>query len=225
MRHIDTYNKFLNENLLTKKNFKYNYNEWESGESNILLVCGYSGSGKSTFARKEAKIKGAIYIELDNLYMTNDNGDYLNTYVNTTLWKKFSKVTKHKKLLESNGMLKDSTLKHQPSFLNVIDAYLLFRINYAVKDKKNKYVLEGIQLCYVSNGYDLFSKHPILIIATGVIKSSIRASLRNYRFSKKHELSNINIFKHLYQNFKHNLSGIDSHLTKFKKYLKNANRK
>ena len=43
MKYIYPYSKYINENLLTKDNIYYNYDKWESGESNILLVCGYSG--------------------------------------------------------------------------------------------------------------------------------------------------------------------------------------
>ena len=122
-------------------------------------------------------------------------------------------------------MLEENLKMNQPAFLKLIDDYLLFRLNYAAKDTTNKYILEGVQFCFVENSYKEFAKYPILIMGTGAIKASIRAALRNYKMDKemnnkpgfKHE----NIFIHMQSNFKNNFKNIDKYLNSLKKYLKN----
>ena len=49
-------NNIVNENYIISKNDLYiNFDKFESGKSNILLVTGFSGSGKSILASQLAK--------------------------------------------------------------------------------------------------------------------------------------------------------------------------
>jgi ABC-type oligopeptide transport system ATPase subunit len=232
MKYLESYNEFVNENLLTKEDIKHNYEDWENGKSNVLFVCGYSGSGKSTFAKEEAKKKGAIYVEMDRFYNTvgADKGKktVYSDDINSNLWQKYYKISKFKKFFQPNGFIKDEVWNNKDLISKIYEEFFLFRVNYAKKDKTNKYVLEGIQFVFYKQYWKLFGKFPILIMGTGAIKSSIKAAKRDYEYFQKwkddSDFGGRSFFFFLYDSFKSNFKNINKKLNQFKKHLNNVNR-
>jgi adenylate kinase family enzyme len=65
--------KFLKEALIfNEENIVYNFDKFESGEINKLLITGYTGSGKSTLAEKLGKKYKVKVVSLDAL-IENDS--------------------------------------------------------------------------------------------------------------------------------------------------------
>ena len=51
--------------ILSNKNLEYKLDDWKSGKNKVLLVTGYSGSGKTTIGQNLAKKYNVEYNELD----------------------------------------------------------------------------------------------------------------------------------------------------------------
>ena len=77
---LESYLQYIQEGyLLSNKTINIGLSDFESGESNILLVAGIPASGKSTVGKKLAKKYKAIYFETDAC-LNNEkalNGKYI----------------------------------------------------------------------------------------------------------------------------------------------------
>jgi len=209
---------FINENHC-KGIAYYKYEDWTSKKANTLFVCGYSGSGKSTIGKKIAKENAAYYVELDNFYESDSYGSFTNE-INSSLWEKFYKSFYYEKFREKNVIVKEKTWEDPDFVRKIFKEFFLFRIDYAIKDKQNKYVLEGVQFVFYEDLFSTFSKYPMMVIGTSLIKSSIRRALRNYKEYKYDKDSKVKfIFLCFYEAFKDNIVRIDRRLKKLKKYL------
>lgn len=188
---IDKNNKdigAITESLLISKGvFDVNFEDFESGKSNVVLITGLSGSGKSTLGQKIADKYKAELVELDlfeQCYMfENDEqlkeaGEVFYVYLShhKDIWDKLKK----KELLGKE-------------LSNEIEKFLKYAITWCKSDKKNKYVLEGVQI-YSFLNKEKINGVPILFVGTSALKSLIRRLSRAREHSKedfKNEISKL----------------------------------
>lgn len=163
----------LEENFIfSEDNLYVNFDKFKSGKSNILLITGLSGSGKTTLAKELAEKYNATRISIDefeqvvkiydNINALKANGnpviaDYLDNNQDTWL--------NSKKIFERNK--------------NFID----FVIDYAKKNKKNKYIMEGVQIYEVlDTNKKEYKDIPIIFVGSSAVKSLAQRMKRNYGY-------------------------------------------
>lgn len=165
--------------IFSKDNLYINYDDFKSGKTNICLITGLSGSGKSTEAQKVAKENNAEWIELDlfeHCYMfTTDEQlkeagqvfyDYLSTHKD--IWDKLK-----------NKELQGAELGKE------IAKFLSYCTNWCEKHKDSKWVLEGIQIYDSMDPKDIkIKKYPLVIIRASVLKSIIQRYKRTKNLSE-----------------------------------------
>lgn len=163
---------YIEENYVFSKNDLYiNFEKFESGKSNICLVTGLSGSGKSSISSSLASKYNAEWIELDifeQCYAFTDDQlkqagqvfyDYLSSHKD--LWDKLkARSIKGKDLGEE------------------INKFVHYCISWCKKDKKNKYIIEGVQI-YSFMKYKEIKSYPLIIKNTSMVKSIIQRWKRN----------------------------------------------
>ena len=164
---------YINEGFIfSKDNLYINFEKFEKGECNFCLITGLSGSGKSTLGESISRKYKAEYIELDNFehsYMfENDEqlkeaGDVFYQY-----------LTKHKDIY-----VKLKTKEIQGKELGVeINKFLKFVLSYIKKNKKKRFVVEGVQI-YAFGDPNTLKSYPMVLIRASVSKSIKQRWLRN----------------------------------------------
>jgi len=154
----------------------YNRELWESGKCNICFITGISGSGKTSmgwdFYDKDSSIE---LIELDDLFCVKDRftlenlkeyGSLIYSYF-TSVGKRFYVGTEIFEKLQGDeyeGVL-------YPEFLK-------YAKEYAKSHKNKRFVIEGVSL-FVFTKPEEYDGYPVFIKGTSVIKSTIRASIRD----------------------------------------------
>ena len=181
----------IDENFIfSKKDNVYNFDKWDSGESNILIITGLSGSGKSTLAFALADEYDATVVQLDHLQCYERFRAGGRKTKGTELVNKF--INKHKELKDYDF----SSITYS-SFKPVFDEFFPWLLKELGKDKKNRYIIEGIHIILFTKYSDI-KKYPLICINTPMYKSIIRHWIRDqFSISElvKHGLDDIRLFK------------------------------
>lgn len=171
----------------------FNFNKLDSGKTNILLVTGLSGSGKSTYASLLSKIyekrfkKKYIHFELDCLDF------YLSGKIPIENIKKsepglYDFINKKKLAPEKRKYNNTETVK-------LYKEYIKYLISWCKKHKENCYIIEGLQ---IYETFEMGDTHiisqPLIILGTSALKSAIQGAIRN---SDKKPISFFKNFKDL----------------------------
>lgn len=180
--------------IFDKRDNVFNIDKWENGDSNILLITGLSGSGKTTSGVNLANTFNAKLIQLDIFQnyeysvVNNINEKYAIYPYITEYLKKNPKI--------ANKTHEFSSIKLE-SFKQYFVPFFKWLIDKLEKDKKNRYVVEGIHiLLFVP--YSSIKEYPLYCINTSVTKSLIRHWIRdNWGVNDiiKHGYKNIELFK------------------------------
>lgn len=181
----------IDENFIfSKKDNVYNFDKWDSGESNILIITGLSGSGKSTLAFALADEYNATVVQLDHLQCYERFKAGGKKTKGTELVNKF--INKHKELKDYDF----SSITYS-SFKPVFDEFFPWLLKELGKDKKNRYIIEGIHIILFTKYSDI-KKYPLICINTPMYKSIIRHWIRDqFSISElvKYGLDDIKLFK------------------------------
>ena len=166
----------LTETLIFNKNdLEFNLDKFESGESNVLLVTGFSGSGKTTTAEELATSYGCNHFQID--WLT----DYL--FGNSTK-EDLAEVGEAGLLayIEHTGLNNTYTYDDfkEPELINLIRDYIKFLIAWCKSQGGQKFIIEGLQ---IYNEYEEGDTHitscPMIIKGTSGLVSTLRAARRN----------------------------------------------
>jgi len=146
--------QYLREAIIfNRKDLLYRLDEWIESKNGLLFVTGYTGSGKTTTAKKLAKKHNAEYIELDSAI-----GDIAFKYKD-----------------ELNRLAEENPNKAKLLYQKITDDYF----NTLLKKKFNKpTVIEGINIFLYAKPLR-FKKHSIIVIGTSALVSMYRAYKRN----------------------------------------------
>lgn len=206
----------IQENYIFNKNDNvYNFDDWDSGKSNILLITGLSGSGKTTMAFTLAKEYDAIVIQLDHLqcYERFRDNNYKMNSEDIKLVDKFLKSHKEYETSEFNSITLDS-------FKSVFDIFFPWLLKTLEKDKKHRYIVEGIHILLFTKYSDI-KKYPLICINTPTYKSMIRHWIRD-RFTlaelAKYGINDIRLFKDWEGKYQDFYNSMNESLTEFDKY-------
>lgn len=155
----------VSESFLFSKDTLYiNFDKFQSGDSNVCLVTGLSGSGKSTIAQKIAKENKAEWIELDlfencSMFTTDDQlkeaGEVFYEYLSShqDIWEK----------------LKGKEL-HGKDLTDEVSKFTYYCIAWCKKHNDAKWVIEGVQIYSIEKSKSIRNL-PTIIIGASVLKS------------------------------------------------------
>lgn len=176
--------------IFSEKDGFYNFDKWESGESNILLITGLSGSGKTTKAKALMKQYDAKYIQLDEFQCYNNNKGKKDS----TTSRLISIYLKENPHSIDPAKFTELTAEDFPDYFDPFFDWLIERLS---SDQDNRYIIEGLHIClYVP--YNTIREYPLYCINTSMTKSIIRHWIRDgwsFRDFLKHGLADIDLFK------------------------------
>lgn len=182
-RETNTNTVFIDEgNIFTSKDIVKNLDDFENGKSNILLITGLSGSGKTTMAGEMADEYGAIKLSLDYFqnYHNIENdihyADIKKDRKNNPMMRYIDKyVSQNKELKSKSHEFSDIDLV---SFKSYFEPFFYWLLKELENDKDNTYVVEGIDIM-LCIPYDKIKKYPLICVETSAIKSLVRHWIRD----------------------------------------------
>jgi len=197
----------MNNYLLDEEEGKftsYNVKQFVDGKSNILLITGYSGSGKSTIAERFAYKFDMVHIDLDNIdpkynyiYELKYSNDYEVFY----------------DFLDQNPEL-DEKLKSRDSYKyreELFNTFFPFCFKWCEEHSDNKYIIEGVQIYEFPK--EINKELPIIIMNTSAEESAQRKYKRDLKYNKyitsKENIEKLETFA---KSLKHNKEGEGSML-------------
>lgn len=151
-----------------------NMDKFESGKCNIILITGFTGSGKSTLGEEMVKkFKCDDHFELDALewwFLGRISEDELKEGMPPI----YDWLIHNKKYMNQQKPTNAEIAK-------MMDMMIPYVINWCTKNKDKKYVIEGIQLYenWSKNGKCNYLNYPMILKGTSGLKSTYRAMKRN----------------------------------------------
>lgn len=161
----------LKENFIISKNdIVYNFDKFKSGDINLLLIVGFSGSGKTTSAFQiEKDLKNCYIISLD--LILNNKNDIINDKSNNySIFKTFFNQNEELLTLDIDNNRKNRIL--------YIEKFIKFIEDYAENNKNVQFIVEGIWPVSYEFDPKLFDNWAVIIKGTSYIKSDFRVSKR-----------------------------------------------
>lgn len=182
--------------VFSDKNLLYKFEEWKSGKNKVLLVTGYSGSGKTALGKQIAEKYNAEYNELDTEVRVIAKFDELKD----KLMEKYSEGDVEKKL-------------HK-----LIHDYVIARLNRVNKQS----VWEG---CYMLTWLTPkeISKYSVVMMGTSIVKSALQAAKRRINSNKNYPKNRYPVIKDAYITTKFNINELMKYYNSLWKYLENIN--
>lgn len=159
----------------------HNIDLWESGKSNLLWVCGLSGSGKSTISKEISNKYKATHVELDNLQRIKmgtqfKNDKIVNLYIDSVggLNNVFSYCNSIDKITWKD------IVKDEKGCSKEFNRFFNFIIKYADSNKSEKIVVEGVQISLYANSNIIskISNYPVVLKMNGPLKTEFRREKR-----------------------------------------------
>ena len=151
-----------------------NMDKFESGKCNIILITGFTGSGKSTLGEEMVKkFKCDDHFELDALEWWF-LGDISEDELKEGMPPIYEWLIHNKKYMNKQKPTNAEIAK-------MMDMMIPYVINWCTKNKDKKYVIEGIQLyeSWSKNGKCNYLNYPMILKGTSGLKSTYRAMKRN----------------------------------------------
>ena len=151
-----------------------NMDKFESGKCNIILITGFTGSGKSTLGEEMVKkFKCDDHFELDALEWWF-LGDISEDELKEGMPPIYEWLIHNKKYMNKQKPTNAEIAK-------MMDMMIPYVINWCTKNKDKKYVIEGIQLYenWSKNGKCNYLNYPMILKGTSGLKSTYRAMKRN----------------------------------------------
>lgn len=168
---IEKYDSVNEGYIFSKDNLYINFDKFKDGKTNICFVTGLSGSGKSTEASKIAKENNAEWIELDIFeYCRNFTDEQLKEAGQVF----YDYLSSHKDIWDK---LKNNKI-HGNDLNAEISRFIKYCINWCLKHKENKWVIEGVQIFSFIDPKEI-KNYPIVFIRASMVKSILQRWKRN----------------------------------------------
>lgn len=146
----------------------YNCERWKESKSPIILITGLCGSGKTTFAKKMAKITNTTLVSFDVLKFydkaTKDSQLYLDEFLNC-----------HPEII---NLVKIHWKNADDLYSKYCNLFFDFLKNYC-KQKNEMIILEGIQVFVRLNPKRTINM-PLIVIGSCSVRSYINKFKRDY---------------------------------------------
>lgn len=160
------------------KNIKdkyYNFNDFPDN-SNILLITGLSGSGKSYLSREIASNYNSTIFQVEWLKHSKHTSEECK-YILDSFLEKHPEI---KDLVKSKWNNSKSEDKNE-LFKKYINLFLLHFLE--MKEKNKNYIIEGLQL-FTLIDFNLIKDYPLIIKGTSSYNSLINRLKRDYKKRK-----------------------------------------
>ena len=154
------------------KNREYNMELWAPKKgSNILYITGFSGSGKTTYAKSVAmKWPNSVIVNSDKFIMYQDStSKYGDTSAGNKLLDKF---------LKENPNLPEYVDNNEVSEAKRVNIFMDWIQKEAAKNPKNMYIVEGVWMLYNVEP-TFFKNKPLVIMGTSIQKSFKQRAYRD----------------------------------------------
>jgi hypothetical protein len=138
---------------------------------NICFVTGFSGSGKSTIAKKLAKYHKITYVELDYFSFRGARRPFTEKDCKDSGHEIIWKYIKAKHLSPDFLVGKD---KHKVEWIEAVVKFVSW-----LETTRGNYVVEGIQCTYIIPANPKWLDYPIIFKGTSMISSLIRGIKRD----------------------------------------------
>ena len=163
--------KIINESWLINKDDIYkDFDKFESGKSNILLVTGLTGSGKSTIASQMASKYKAELIELDcadpHSNICTQGWDVIKK-AGEVFYDFFQSHKKYYDAINSGKMTDDE-------ITDMIFKFIDYCFSWCKKRKNEKFIIEGIQIYEYYKYNNKSISYPIIVKGTSITTSFLR---------------------------------------------------
>ena len=167
-------NKFININekvLIDEKDIYYNKDKFESRETNLCVIVGLSGRGKTTTAN-DMQNKAEVY-QLDDLCGNYNFSDPNLKEYGDLFYSYFKGEGKQFRVSE-----KDPVIQTGAYYYKLIKSFCEYTIRYAKTHKNKRIIIEEIEPLGIiePNKFDDFA---VYIKGTSQIKSILRSSYRD----------------------------------------------
>ena len=160
--------------IVSEPDLYYREDSFNSGETNVCILLGHSGSGKSVMART---LEGddIDHIELDDLLLIKDHFtmDELKDY--SDMFCSFFSGEGAKYYI---GVEERNTIPKEEYEDKVFVDFVRFAMDYAARHRDRKFIIDGIWIYLYFEDPSVFEDYTVFIKGTSFLKSKIRVMKR-----------------------------------------------
>lgn len=168
----ETWIPLMETTLFNKKDVHHKVEDFESGKTNILFITGLSGSGKSTMARQLVAKHNAVYIELDIIAEAIDKDHWIDK----------SPASSNAQSIYLAFKKSSNYQQSKNDKVEQLYQFIQFVIQYALRNKSSKFIVEGVQLADLEMSDELI-RYPLIVTGTSAIKSTYNATVKREHMS------------------------------------------
>ena len=152
----------------------YREESFNSGETNVCILLGHSGSGKSVMARRLTG-ENIDHIELDDLLLTRDHFTMEELKAYSDLIYSFFSGEGAKYYI---GLEERNSIPKEEYEDRVFTDFIHYAMDYARQHRERKFILDGIWIYLYFDDPSVFAPYTVFIKGTSFLKSKIRATKR-----------------------------------------------
>ncbi len=163
-----------NAYIISEPDLYYKEESFNRGDTNVCLILGHSGSGKSVMSRR---LEGdeIDHIELDDLLLVKDHFTMEELANCSDLFAAFFHGEGAKYYI---GLDERNSLSREEYEDQLFVDFVRFALDYAGQHTEKKYLLDGIWIYLYFEDPSVFEDYAVFIKGTSFLKSKIRAAKR-----------------------------------------------
>lgn len=169
--HVNDY-EVIEEANIFKNDKVFNIDNFINGKSNILLVTGLPGAGKTTLTSDLAHEYNAKVITLDYFQNFDIAKKEFPNDITTKYIEEYLSITNN---ISEDIITNNITVEN---YGNYFEPFLFWLINKLEQDKDNTYIIEGVHILLFSQ-FSRVKDYPLICIETSKSKSIVRHWIRD----------------------------------------------